>query len=79
MRSDYQPITGFGVWPRQLVDRDALNAAAVTALTIDREDRKVDDVRHLLRQVPVTAFLADFLSNHAVPDPFISFDLIPMS
>ena len=40
-------------WQRRGVDRDALDATAVAALRVRRDDGEVDDVAHLLRQVLV--------------------------
>ena len=69
MRTDHQPVTRFTGRPRQLVDRDALNAAAVTALGLSGADLKVDYVPDVLGQVVVTVFLAHVQSNHAAPQP----------
>ena len=66
MRTDDQPITRLTGRPRQLVDRDALDAAAVTALGVGGVDLKVNYVPDILGQILVAVFLADVLSNHAV-------------
>ena len=47
------------------MDRDALDAAAVTALSLGREDGKVDYVADVLGQVAVAVLLEDLLLNHA--------------
>jgi len=66
MRTNNQPVTGLAGRPWQLVDRDALDTTAVTALGVGGVDLKVNYVPDILRQVLVAVFLADVLSNHAV-------------